>query len=126
MLRGSDDVLVKIVGVIAVEYGVTCLLVEHERLACALFKTGDVLDAEAVSVEPWKENVTNDILHTILGETKSLSSDDRTVAKVETAGIGTIEVSDKKRIRVVLLGLGHLGSIFSKHDTIDNQVLERS
>ena len=34
-------------------------------------------------------------------------------------------MSNKHRIRVVLLALRHFGSIFSKHNTIDDQVLER-
>ena len=105
VLRSGNDVLVKIVRVVAVEDGMACLGVKHERLASTLLKTSNVLNAEAIGVEPRQENVTNNVLHSFFRETECLGSHNGAVAKIETTSISTIIVSDQERIGVVLFRL---------------------
>mmetsp|Transcript_30324 Transcript_30324/g.40288 ORF Transcript_30324/g.40288 Transcript_30324/m.40288 type:complete len:442 (+) Transcript_30324:246-1571(+) len=52
VLGAGHDVLVEVVRVGALEHGCARLRVEHERFACARFEARNVLNAEAVGVEP--------------------------------------------------------------------------
>ena len=65
MLRCCDNVLVQIVGILALENLLAHSWVEDERLVSALLKSRDVLDAESVGVEPWEEDVSHDGLDAV-------------------------------------------------------------
>ena len=103
VLRTGDDVLIQIVCVLALEHSLTSFDVEDEGGACALLQASDILNAEAIRVEPRQEDIAHDSLHTILGEFEGLSTHHWTVAKVEATGIGTESISNQERVRVVLL-----------------------
>jgi hypothetical protein len=100
--------------------------VKDKVVGRALFPPRDVLDEETVGVEPREEDVSNDALDTLCSKLEGLSSNDRGVAEVESAGICSKLMSNEHRIGVVLLALGHLASILSEHDAVDDEILERS
>ena len=66
MLRCSDDVLIQVVGILALEDLLAHCWVEDERLISTLLESRDVLDAESVGVEPWEEDVSHDGLDAVL------------------------------------------------------------
>ena len=95
VLRCSDDVLVQVVGILALEDLLAHSWVEDERLVSALLKSRDVLDAESVGVEPWKEDVSHDGLDAVFRESESLSSHNWAVTQVKTASVSTNCVCDE-------------------------------
>jgi hypothetical protein len=84
------------------------------------------LDQESISVEPRKEDLSDDIFNSRLFELKTFGSHNRRVAKIKSASISTVGTGNEKRIGVVLLTLGHFLTIRGENDSIDDQVLERS
>jgi hypothetical protein len=65
MLVGSDDVVIHVVGVFVSSDCEFELGVENKILSSALFPPGNVLDAKAVSIEPWQEDISYDTLNTV-------------------------------------------------------------
>jgi len=122
-LSGRDNPFVHQVGIFDFLHH---LGIELEVLSVGLLISRNVLDQESIRVEPWKENFSDNSFDSKFGELKGFSSHDWGVAKVKTASISTVILGNVKWIWVVFLTLGHLGSIFSKDDTIHNQIFERS
>ena len=73
-LTRSDDPAVHDVCFLVLEDLLLELRIIDEVLANTLLPSGDVLDAEAVRVEPWKEDVPDDSFDTISRELERLSS----------------------------------------------------
>lgn len=126
VLVGRDDPVVCKVRVLIFQKFVLEGRVEHESLAGASLPPGDVLDQEAVGIEPRQENVSDNSAHAFLAELKGLGTHNRRVTQVESASISTEVVSNDGRVGVVLLRFGHLAAVFGKDDTIDYKVFERS
>jgi hypothetical protein len=100
--------------------------VENEVFVRLHLKSGDVLDQESVGVEPWQEDVSNDSVNTSFLELEWFGSHNWRVTEIKSAGISTIVFSDLHWWWVVLFTLGHLSSVFSKDNTVDDKVFEWS
>ena len=68
MLRARHDVLIEVVRISISEDSVTHASIEDKVLASACLQSCDVLDAEAVCIEPGEENFTHDSLYTLFRE----------------------------------------------------------
>ena len=103
VLVSSNDPLVHEVGLGGVGDLVLELRVENKVFSSTLFPASNVLDHEAVRVEPGKENVAHNGLDAFLLELKWLRAHNGTVAEVQTNSIGAMRVSDMSWVGVVLL-----------------------
>ena len=66
MLGCSNDVLVQVVGILALKDLLAHCWIEDEGLISTLLESRDVLNAEAIGVEPWEEDVSHDGLDSVL------------------------------------------------------------
>jgi hypothetical protein len=99
--------------------------IEYKIISSGLLPTRDILDQETVSVEPGKENISNNALNSFSCKFKRLSSYYWGVAEIKSACISSELMSNEHGIRIVLFALRHLATIFSQNNTIDNKVFKR-
>ena len=82
----------------------------------------DVLDEESVSIVPRKEHFPDDALHSLFAEVEIVRSDEGRVDEVESDGVGSKLVAHVHGVGVILESLGHLLSVLSENEAVDDQV----
>jgi hypothetical protein len=76
--------------------------VEDESLARATLPSSDILNKEAVGVEPGQEDISDDTTDAFLLELKRFSTHYRRVTQVKTACVSSIVIGNEGWVRVVL------------------------
>jgi len=125
VLVGSNDPSIGDVGELVLLESQAGVEDELSGLFTSTFPSGDVLDQETVDIVPGVEDSLQGFKDTLFIEAKSFSSDQRTVHQVKSDGISTVLVDDFHGIRVVLESLGHLLTIRSQDQTVNDQILVR-
>ena len=105
VLTGCNDVFVHNVRVFIVEHGDFRFGIKYEVFAGTLLPPHDVLDAESIGVEPWKEGVSDNVLDTFGCESQRFGSDQWTVAKIQSACICSMCIGNQEWVRIILLAL---------------------
>lgn len=91
-----------------------------------LLEQWDLLIQELERVPQWQQNLCDNLLDTSFLELELFGTDNWGVDEVQTQWISTILFKDQVWIWVVLETLGHLLSILSKDNAVDDAVLEWS
>jgi len=123
VLARSNDPSIGDIGELFLVKSKTMVESELSGLVTSSFPTSDILEQETVNVVPGVEDLLQGFKDTLFVEAKSIGSDQRTVHQVKSDGVSTVLVDDFHRIRVVLESLGHLLTISSQDETVNDQVL---